>query len=151
MAFYLHDNVLTWFIRWEQEIGHPTWPQFSHTIDRHFGLPIDHNHLGDLTCTYQTGAFDDYTNQFLLTLTKVTGLYTAQQVMLYTAGLASTLQIDIQLQQPPDLESAIAMARKLYISCKQKEHSHSLQHEAQDIQISLNAVTGITTNQTMQV
>ena len=71
--------------------------------------------------------------------------------MLYTAGLASTLQIDIQLQQPPDLESAIAMARKLYISCKRKEHSHSLQHEAQDIQISLNAVKGITTSQTMQV
>jgi len=115
VAFHLHGNALTWFIRWEQEIGHPTWPQFSQAIDRRFGPPIHHNHLGDLTSTHQTGELDDYTNQFLLTVTKVTGLSTAQQVMLYTAGLASTLQIDIQLQQPLDLESVIAMAQTLYI------------------------------------
>jgi len=127
VPFHLHGNALTWFIRWEQEIGHPTWPQFSQAIDKRFGPPIQHNHLGDLTSAHQTGELDDYTNQFLLTVTKVTGLSTAQQVMLYTAGLASTLQIDIQRQQPPDLESAIAMARKFYISDKQKEFSHSLQ------------------------
>jgi len=151
VAFHLHGNALTWFIRWEQEIGHPTWPQFSQAIDRRFGPPIQHNHLGDLTSAHQTGELDDYTNQFLLMVTKVTGLSTAQQVMLYTAGLASTLQIDIQLQQPPDMESAIAMARKFYISNKQKEFSHSLCNESHDIRISLNAVTGITTSQTMQV
>ena len=151
VAFHLQGNTLTWFIRWEQEIGHPTWPQFSQAIDRRFGPPIQHNDLGDLTSTHQTGELDDYTNQFLLTVTKVTGLSTAQQVMLYTAGLASTLQIDIQLQQPPDLESAIAMARKFYISDKQKEFSHSLCNESHNIQISLNAVAGITTSQTMQV
>jgi hypothetical protein len=32
--------------------------------------------------------------------------------MLYTTGLASTLEIDIQLQHPPDLETVIALARK---------------------------------------
>ena len=127
VPFHLHGNALTWFIRWEQEIGHPTWPQFSQAIDRRFDPPIHHNHLGDLTSTHQTGELDDYTNQFLLTVTKVTGLSTAQQVMLYIAGLASTLQIEIQLQQPPDLGSMIAMARKFYISDKQKEFSHSLQ------------------------
>ena len=68
VAFHLHGNALTWFIRWEQEIGHPTWPQFSQAIDRRFGPPIHHNHLGDLTSTHQTGELDDYTNQFLLTV-----------------------------------------------------------------------------------
>jgi len=52
VAFHLHGNALTWFIRWEQEIGHPTWPQFSQAIDRRFGPPIHHNHLGDLTSTH---------------------------------------------------------------------------------------------------
>jgi predicted aspartyl protease len=84
-------------------------------------------------------------------VTKVKGLSIAQQVMLYTAGLASTLQIDLQLQQPLDLESAIAMARKFYLSAKQKELSPSVYNESLDIQISVNAVTGITTSQSMQV
>ena len=100
VAFHVQGDTLTWFIRWEQEVGHPNWPQFSEAIDRRFGPPLHHNHLGDLTNTRQLGELDKYTNQFLLTLTKVTGLLTAQQVMLYTAGLASTLQMDIQLQQP---------------------------------------------------
>ena len=99
-AFHQQGDALTWFIRWVQEVGHPNWPQFSEAIDRRFGPPLHHNHLGDLTNTRQLGDLDKYTNQFLLTLTKVTGMLTAQQVMLYTARLASTLQMGIQLQQP---------------------------------------------------
>jgi hypothetical protein len=112
VAFHLQEDALTWFIRWEKEIGQPTWPQFSKAIEKWFGPRLHHNHLGDLANTRQSGELDKYTNQFLLTLNKVTGLSTAQQVMLYTVGLASTLQIDIQLQQPKDLESAMALARK---------------------------------------
>ena len=149
-AFHLHGDALTWFIRWEQEIGHPSWPQFSEAIDRRFGPPLHHNHLGDLTNTRQTGALDNYTNQFLLTLTKVTSLSIAQQGMLYTAGLASTLEIDIQLQRPPDLEIAIALARKFQTSSTLQKSDQHHQDEL-DIQISLSAVTGITTSQTMQV
>jgi len=55
---------------------------------------------------------DKYTNQFLLTINKVMGLSSAQHVMLYIAWLESTLQIDIKLQHPKDMESAIALARK---------------------------------------
>lgn len=79
------------------------------------------------------GELDDYTNQFLLTLTKVTGLSTDQQVMLYSTGLASTLQIDIQLQRPIDLETAIAIAHKYYNSNRQPNYNHHLPHEHQDI------------------
>ena len=75
---------------------------------------------------------------------------TAQQVMLYTAGLASTLQIDIQLQQSPDLETAMALARKFQPTTPPQQSVQHKQPDDQDIQISLNAVTGITTSQTMQ-
>jgi hypothetical protein len=88
------------------------WPQFSEAIEKRFGPRLHHNHLVNLTNTRQSEELDKYTNQFLLTLNKVTYLSTAQQVMLYTPGLASTLQIDVQLQQPKDLESAMALARK---------------------------------------
>jgi hypothetical protein len=76
-AFHLEGDALTWFMRWEKEIGHPNWPQFSAAIDRRFSPPLHHNHLGDLTNTRQLGELDNYTNQFLLTLTKVTSLSTA--------------------------------------------------------------------------
>jgi hypothetical protein len=75
-AFLLQGDTLTWFIRWEQEIGHLNWLQFSAANDRRFSPPLHHNHLGDLTNTCQLGESDNYTNQFLLTLTKVTGLST---------------------------------------------------------------------------
>jgi hypothetical protein len=84
-------------------------------------------------------------------LTNVTGLSTAQEVMLYTAGLASTLEIDIQLQQPPDLETAIALAPKFLPPSRTQQSDQRQQQDDPDIQISLNAVTGITTRQTMQV
>lgn len=84
-------------------------------------------------------------------LTKVTGLSAAQQVMLYTAGSTSILEIEIQHQQPPDLETTIAMARKFHVPSKQQDYDQPLQHDNQDIQISLNAAIGITTSQTMQV
>jgi len=71
--------------------------------------------------------------------------------MLYTVGLASTLQIDIQLQQPPDLETAIVLARKFQPTTPPQQSVQHDQPDDQDIQISLNAVTRITTSQTMQI
>jgi hypothetical protein len=107
VAFHLRGDALTWFIRWEKEIG-----QFSAAIDRPFGPCLHHNHLGDLTNTMQSRDLENYANQFLLIVNKIPALSNNQQVMLYTTRLQRTLQIDIRLQQPPDLESAIALARK---------------------------------------
>jgi hypothetical protein len=115
VAFHLRGDALTLFIRWEKEIGQPTWLEFSTAIDRRFGPRLRHNHLGDLTNTMLSGDLENYTNQFLLIVNKIPALSNDQQMMLYTAGLQPTLQIDIQLQQLHDLESAIALARKFQV------------------------------------
>jgi hypothetical protein len=49
------------------------------------------------------------------------------------------------------LETTIALARKFQPPSMPHQSDHHQQQDDQDIQISLNAVTGITTSQTMQV
>lgn len=94
----------------EQHSGTPQWSQFVSAINKRFGPYTDHNHLRQLSTTQEIGELDDDNNRFILNLTKVRGLSSSQQVMLYTAGLASTLWIDTELKQPPDLETAMALA-----------------------------------------
>jgi hypothetical protein len=91
VSFHLRGDALTRFIRWEKEIGQPTWPQFFVAIDRRFGPHLHHNHLGDLTNTMRSADLETYSNKFLLKVNKIPTLSNDQQVMLYTVGLQPTL------------------------------------------------------------
>ena len=90
-------------------------------------------------------------NRFILNLTKVPGLSSSQQVVLYAAGLTSTLRINTELQQPPDQEITIALAQRFHQATTQTNIPVESPIEHPDIRVSLHAVTGITTSQTMQV
>ena len=65
--------------------------------------------------------------------------------MLYTAGLASTLGLDIELQEPQDLETAIALARIFQLASIQTATPQKPSQPIPEIQISLHAATGIKT------
>lgn len=70
--------------------------------------------------------------------------------MLYTAGLDSTLRIDTELQQPTDLATAIALAKRFSLVNTHNNKTEPSTIDHSHIEISLHAVTGITTSQTMQ-
>jgi hypothetical protein len=69
--------------------------------------------------------------------------------MLYATGLASTLRINMELQQPPDLETAIALAQRFHHATTQTNVPVESPIEHPNIWVSLHPVTGIKTSQTM--
>jgi predicted aspartyl protease len=72
--------------------------------------------------------------------------------MLYIVGLAPTLRINIELRQPTNLETTIiALVKRFYLTNTKIETSTPSTTKHSHIEISLHAVIGITTSQTMQV
>jgi hypothetical protein len=67
--------------------------------------------------------------------------------MLYIVGLAPTLRIDTELQQPTNLETTIiALVKRFYLTNTKIETSTPSTTEHSHIEISLHEVIGITTS-----
>lgn len=77
-----------------------------------FGPPIRNNILGELSALRRTGTVAEYQKQFLALLCRVTpSLNPMHQVNLLTTGLGKPLSIDVELQNPADLQAAMSLAR----------------------------------------
>ena len=73
--------------------------------------PLWSNSLGELVNLKQTGSVEDYEQQFQALLARVTTVQPNQQVDLFTAGLSEGLRVDVELQNPPNLITAMSLAR----------------------------------------
>ena len=71
--------------------------------------------------------------------------------MLYIAGLSPLLQIEVQLQHQPDLETAMTLARRFLLSVRRQRPKKVPSNHNTEIQISVHGLTGITTSPTMQL
>ena len=58
-----------------------------------------------------TGTVAEYQEKFLALLGHVDSLSMAQQVSIFTSGLIDLLKIDVELHNPPDLDTAMSLAR----------------------------------------
>lgn len=59
----------------------------------------------------RTGTVDDYIDKFLARLSRVGPLTSEQQVQLFTARLQEPLSIDVDLQVPQIMKTAMSLAR----------------------------------------
>ena len=74
-----------------------------------FGLSLCANPLGELACLPFTSSVADYTSRFVALVCRNNELLTpSQQRFLYTARLPGDLCIDVELQRPSDLHTAIS-------------------------------------------
>ncbi|GJN23972.1 hypothetical protein PR202_gb11674 [Eleusine coracana subsp. coracana] len=138
----------------EDQIVKGSSPNRQPVKDR-FGAPSSSNHLGSLLHLRQTGSLDDYITGFLEHLMQLEFLRPVHQTMLFTAGLTDLLKIELELRQPPCLNSAIALAkdfaRALPAPPLPEELGDASTQPVSPIQISLHAVTGFNSHRTMQM
>jgi hypothetical protein len=73
--------------------------------------PTRRNPLGELASLRKTGTVDDYTEHFLAHVARAGPLNEQQQVNIYTVGLLEPLKMDVELQNPQDMEMAMSLAR----------------------------------------
>jgi len=57
------------------------------------------------------GTVAEYQEKFLALLGHIESLSMAQQVSIFTSGLTDLLKIDVELQNPQDLDTAMSLAR----------------------------------------
>jgi hypothetical protein len=73
--------------------------------------PIQNNPLGELARLPFRTTVDEYQERFWALLCHVAPLTPEQLVQLFTAGLPEHIRIDVELLSPPDLNTALTMAR----------------------------------------
>jgi hypothetical protein len=110
-AFHLQGAAQQWYMRLERDEGTPGWRRFSELLEMRFGPPLRSNPLGELIACRRTGTVADYQERFLALLTRAGPLTESQQIQLFLAGLQEPLSIDVQLQGPQSLETAMSLAR----------------------------------------
>jgi hypothetical protein len=110
-AFHLQGAAQQWYMRLERDDGTPSWRRCSELLDQRFGPPIRSNPLGELVNCRRTGTVADYQERFLALLTRAGPLAEAQKTQIFTAGLQEPLSIDVEMQGPQSLETAMGFAR----------------------------------------
>ncbi|XP_062230337.1 uncharacterized protein LOC133928069 [Phragmites australis] len=110
-SFNMDGDTHHWYAHLERVRGEPPWPVFRQLCNARFGPPIRSNPLGELRLLRQTGFVNDYQCRFLALLSRADPLTETQERQLFTSGLADEIRIDVELQDPMDLEHAMSLAR----------------------------------------
>ncbi|XP_010264784.1 PREDICTED: uncharacterized protein LOC104602705 [Nelumbo nucifera] len=110
-AFHLTEEAQLWFYRLEQEEPGLGWAQFKSYCLLRFGPPLTSNPLGELINLKQTGTVAEYQRQFQTLLARASFVRPDQQVDMFTAGLSEPLRVDVEMQNPPNLVTAMNLAR----------------------------------------
>ncbi|KAK8951685.1 hypothetical protein KSP39_PZI004151 [Platanthera zijinensis] len=109
-AFHMLDSAVLWASRLLTDRPNLLWDDFKRCCNLRFGPPIRSNPLGELTTLRQLGSVDEYLEQFQLLLAHVP-LPPDMQVNIFTAGLRDRLRLDVEFEGPPDLVTAMSLAR----------------------------------------
>jgi hypothetical protein len=80
-------------------------------VNQRFGPPIRGNALGELIQLRRGTTVADYQTRFLALVNRCKGLTEPHQINIFTADLCDPLKTDVELEQPANLEEAMALAR----------------------------------------
>lgn len=111
VTFHMTSSAQLWYHRLEHDTGTPSWCRFVELVNTRFGPPLRSNLLGELIVLRKQGTARDFSDQLLALLCRTGPLTEYQQIQLFTVGLGQPLQMDVELQAPQSLESAMSLAR----------------------------------------
>jgi hypothetical protein len=110
-SYHLTGATQQWYHLLEREEPSLSWPRFKNLCHQRFGTPLRQNALGELARLSFRTTVEDYQDRFMALLCHVAPLAPEQQVQLFTAGLPDPIHIDVELLNPPDLNTALATAQ----------------------------------------
>lgn len=110
-SYHLTGIAQHWYYQLERDIGVPSWSHLNELCHLRFGPPIRSNPLGALANLPFGTSVQDYINKFLALLCRTEALTQIHQMQFFTSGLPDQLRIDVELQNPPDLQVAMSLDR----------------------------------------
>jgi len=113
MASYnLQDGAQLWYVHVQETEGTPTWERFKELLNLRYGPPLRSVPLFELSSCRRTGTVEDYQDRFQALLPRAGRLDEDQRVQLFTGGLLPPLSLQVQQQNPPNLVTAMSLARQ---------------------------------------
>lgn len=110
-AFHLTDEAQECYTHAEEAYGTPLRRRFKEMVELRFSPPLRHNKLGTLAELRRAGSVADYQEKFMSLLSRAGPLMEVQKIELFTAGLQGKLRIDVELEAPASLDTAMSLAR----------------------------------------
>jgi hypothetical protein len=110
-SYHLTCAAQQWYHLLEREEPSLSWPRFKIFCRQRFGPALRQNTLGELARLSFRTTVEDYQDRFMALLCHVAPLASEQQVQLFTAGLPDRININVELLNPPNLNTALATAR----------------------------------------
>jgi hypothetical protein len=110
-SLHLDGAAVQWFFQLERDLSVVSWPHFADYANLRFGPPIRSNTLGELKELQRTGSVEEYQRQFLALVCHCDHLSWQHQIDLFTAGLGQPLVLDVEMQRPANLQTAMSLAR----------------------------------------
>ena len=89
----------------------PAWDRFRALCQLRFGPPTQGTRLAQLARLPFTSSVQEYSNRYNAILCHARDLNPRQKAELYVGGLPEHIQVDVELQHPPDLQTAMYLAR----------------------------------------
>ena len=110
-SYHLRGDAQTWYYALEQDEGMPAWDRFRALCQLRFGPPTQGTRLAQLARLPFTSSVQEYSNRYNAILCHARDLNPRQKAELYVGGLPEHIQVDVELQHPPDLQTAMYLAR----------------------------------------
>jgi hypothetical protein len=132
-SYHLTCAAQQWYHLLERKEPSLSWPRFKNFCHQRFGPALRQNALGELARLSFRTTVEDYQDRFMALLCHVAPLASEQQVQLFTAGLPDRININVELLNPPDLNTTLVTARAYecrsqslqWGPCQQNRSSHS--------------------------
>ncbi|KAI4968260.1 hypothetical protein ZWY2020_059997 [Hordeum vulgare] len=112
-SYHLRGAAQTWYYALGGAGGMPPWDRFRELCLLRFGPPIRGNRLAALGRLPFTSTVQDYADRFQALACHAPGVSATQRAELFVGGLPDHIRVDVELREPPDLQSAMYYARAL--------------------------------------
>ena len=110
-SYHLRGAAQTWYYALEQDEGMPPWERFRALCSLRFGPPVLGTRLAELAHLPFVSTVQDYSERYNAVLCHARDLSARQKTELYVGGLPDHIRKQVQMRAPPDLQSAMYLAR----------------------------------------
>nr|XP_051196599.1 uncharacterized protein LOC127309928 [Lolium perenne] len=111
-SYHLCGAAQTWYYSLEHdEGGMPPWDRFRELCLLRFGPPIRGSRLAELGRLAFTTTVQDFADRFQALACHAPGVTGQQRAELFIGGLPDHIRVDVELQAPQDLQTAMHYAR----------------------------------------
>ncbi|XP_048559795.1 uncharacterized protein LOC125540230 [Triticum urartu] len=111
-SYHLRGAAQTWYYALEQDEGSmPPWERFRELCLLRFGPPIRGSRLAELGRLPFTSTVQDFADRFQAVACHASGVTAQQRADLFVGGHPDHIRMDVELQGPQDIQTAMYYAR----------------------------------------